>query len=206
MIHGIDDVLMVPPETLEVINIFPGFFSTLQLGLIKTGLWHDFKNTEAHGGTFFAPTNFAFQKLGPRINAFLFSKYGEKYLKALLMYHVAPDNTLYSDAFYRPHEEKANDIPKGYFHVGAAFPLVFHDLALTRLTFVLHRSILPLCSQIIRSALMLPAMVLSSASRLTASAGFRSRMARRQTESFKQSATFSSLPRDWVERPGRVKI
>ena len=70
------------------------------------------------GGTIFAPSNFAFQKLGPRINAFLFSKYGEKYLKALLKYHVVANQTLYSDAFYKAKsEEEVEDIPKGYFHV-----------------------------------------------------------------------------------------
>ena len=57
-------------------------------------------------GTFFAPPNGAFKKLGPRINAFLFSKYGEKYLKALLKYHVVPDHTLYSNAYYGPSKSE----------------------------------------------------------------------------------------------------
>lgn len=70
------------------------------------------------GGTVFAPSNFAFQKLGPRINAFLFSKYGQKYLKALLQYHVVANQTLYSDAFYKADDvEKRNGVPKGFFHV-----------------------------------------------------------------------------------------
>jgi uncharacterized surface protein with fasciclin (FAS1) repeats len=70
----------------------------------------------------------AFKKLGPRINAFLFSKYGEKFLKALLKYHVVANQTLYSDAFYKAksvdsvschgrEEFGEEDIPKGYFHV-----------------------------------------------------------------------------------------
>lgn len=54
------------------------------------------------GGTFFAPPNSAFKKLGPRINAFLFSPYGAKYLKALLEYHVVANQTLYSNAYYGP--------------------------------------------------------------------------------------------------------
>ena len=73
------------------------------------------------GGTVFAPSNFAFQKLGPKINGFLFSKYGQKYLKALLEYHVVANQTLYSDAYYKA-ESVDNDmenagVPKGYFHV-----------------------------------------------------------------------------------------
>jgi uncharacterized surface protein with fasciclin (FAS1) repeats len=55
-------------------------------------------------GTFFAPPNGAFKKLGPRINAFLFSKFGQKYLKALLKYHVVANETLYSNAFYGASE------------------------------------------------------------------------------------------------------
>lgn len=56
--------------------------------------------TATEGLTFFAPSNIAFKKLGPKINAFLFSRFGEKYLKALLEYHVVANRTLYTDAFY----------------------------------------------------------------------------------------------------------
>lgn len=63
-------------------------------------------DTSTHtGGTFFAPTNLAFKKLGPKVNAFLFSRWGEKYLKALLKYHVVLDRTLYSDAYNKPKDE-----------------------------------------------------------------------------------------------------
>lgn len=122
VIHGIDDVLFIPPETLDLIEYLPGEFSTLQLALLKTGLWHDFKNTAQAGGTFFAPSNFAFQKLGPKINAFLFSEHGLKYLKAILKYHVVGNQTLYSDAYYDTKSDDASTddygrIPKGYFHI-----------------------------------------------------------------------------------------
>ncbi|KAI9788866.1 MAG: hypothetical protein M1816_006530 [Peltula sp. TS41687] len=118
VIHAIDDILFLPAEVLEIIDFLPGQFSTLQLGLMKTGLWHDFSVTATSGQTFFAPTNFAFQMLGPKINAFLFSKYGKKYLKALLKYHVVSNQTLYSDAFYDAKNERADhEIPKGHFHV-----------------------------------------------------------------------------------------
>ena len=103
---------------MEIIDLLPGEFSTLELGLAKTGLIHALNDTSNHvGGTLFAPSNFAFQKLGPKINAFLFSTYGQKYLKALLKYHVVANQTLYSDAYYKADEAVDNSIPKGYFHV-----------------------------------------------------------------------------------------
>ena len=67
--------------------------------------------------------------MGPKINAFLFSTYGQKYLKALLLYHVVPKTTLYSDAIYQAksddegnktnggcHGKNGKDVPKGYYH------------------------------------------------------------------------------------------
>jgi len=102
VIHGIDSILLPPPDILKILTLLPSEFSTLELGLTKTGLLDELNGTHA-GGTFFAPSNFAFQKLGPRINAFLFSAYGQKYLKALLTYHVVREgHTLYSDAYYAP--------------------------------------------------------------------------------------------------------
>lgn len=71
------------------------------------------------GGTIFAPSNFAFQRLGPKINGFLFSSYGRRYLKALLEYHVVANQTLYSDAYYKAEGIDKTAIPNGYFHVSA---------------------------------------------------------------------------------------
>jgi uncharacterized surface protein with fasciclin (FAS1) repeats len=109
---------------MKIIELLPGEFSTLQLALVKTGLFNAIKDSPHTGGTLFAPSNIAFKKLGPKINAFLFSKYGKKYLKALLKYHVVANETLYSDAFYKAKEaqELVDDvtidgIPKGRFHV-----------------------------------------------------------------------------------------
>ena len=107
VIHGLDSILIPPPKVQKVITFFPGQFSTLELGLRKADLF-DQLGADHVGGTFFAPSNFAFRKLGFRINAFLFSKYGEKYLKALLKYHIVPEKTLYSDAFYEPESSSQN--------------------------------------------------------------------------------------------------
>lgn len=121
VIHGIDSILLPPPKAVDIITALPGEFSTLELALYKTGLFDDFSNPKLHnGGTLFAPSNFAFQRLGPKINAFLFSKYGLKYLKALVLYHAVDNITLYSDAIYKT-EEAANSpdhrIPKGVYHI-----------------------------------------------------------------------------------------
>ncbi|CAD6585891.1 MAG: hypothetical protein ASARMPREDX12_003698 [Alectoria sarmentosa] len=122
VIHGVDSLLIPPPKTASIIQFLPGEFSTLELGLTKTGLLPAIADTSSHiGGTVFAPSNFAFQKLGPRINGFLFSKYGQKYLKALLEYHVVVNQTLYSDAYYKfesvDNVMEKGGIPKGLFHI-----------------------------------------------------------------------------------------
>lgn len=59
----------------------------------------------SQGGTFFAPSNGAFRSLGPHITAFLFSAAGEKYLRALLEYHIVRNQTLYSDVLYTKNGE-----------------------------------------------------------------------------------------------------
>lgn len=120
VIHGIDSLLVPPPKATDIIQFLPGEFSTLELGLAKTGLFKYLNDTSNHvGGTLFAPSNFAFQLLGPKIEGFLFSKYGLKYLAALLKYHVVANQTLYSDAYYASKDTDAevSGIPKGYFHV-----------------------------------------------------------------------------------------
>jgi uncharacterized surface protein with fasciclin (FAS1) repeats len=120
VIHGVDSILLPPPKAVNIIAALPAEFSTLELALTKTDLLPLFNDTSLHvGGTLFAPSNWAFQRLGPRINAFLFSQYGQKYLKALILYHVVDNITLYSDAIYKadaadgPHRGPR----KGFFHI-----------------------------------------------------------------------------------------
>jgi uncharacterized surface protein with fasciclin (FAS1) repeats len=86
---------------LDTIDLLAGELSMLNLGLRKTGLVKGFDASYPKtGATIFAPTNKAFKRLGPKINGFLFSKYGEKYLKALLEYHLVVNYTLFTDAYY----------------------------------------------------------------------------------------------------------
>jgi len=137
VIHGVDSIILPPPPALKIVELVPGEFSTLELALVKTGLADAIADAPHAGGTLFAPSNWAFKKLGPRINAFLFSKYGEKYLKALLEYHIVANQTLYSDAFYKEKSEGESEagevgqegIPKGYFHVD--LPTLLEDKSLS---------------------------------------------------------------------------
>ncbi|OTB15358.1 hypothetical protein K445DRAFT_376280 [Daldinia sp. EC12] len=114
VVHGVDNILVPPPPAKTLISLFPTKFSTLELAAEKTGLKHhddddddddDDKHHHHHltGLTFFAPTNTAFQRLGPAANAFLFNtEKGLHYLRALLAYHIVANETLYSDAYYGP--------------------------------------------------------------------------------------------------------
>jgi uncharacterized surface protein with fasciclin (FAS1) repeats len=100
VIHALGDIVAPPPPVNILVSLFPSTFSTLLLAAEKTGLHKD-KDTTTTGLTIFTPTNWAFQKLGPAANAFLFnSEKGLKYLKALLLYHSVVNETLYSDAYY----------------------------------------------------------------------------------------------------------
>ncbi|KAK4240127.1 Fasciclin domain-containing protein [Achaetomium macrosporum] len=108
LIHAVDALLVPPPSTTSIIRLLPGHFSTLALALETTGLGEELEKegeSRRGGGTLFAPTNRAWQRLGPKANAFLFSEKGRKYLKALVKYHVVVNETLYSDAFYSGKKE-----------------------------------------------------------------------------------------------------
>ncbi|KAF2810019.1 FAS1 domain-containing protein [Mytilinidion resinicola] len=129
VIHGVDSIIIPPPKVVDIIGFFPGEFSTLTLGLTKTGLLEALNDTSKHtGGIFFAPGNFAFKKLGPKINAFLFSKFGTPYLKALLEYHVVVNQTLYSDAFFDATADSVEVESPRYAHYD--FPTGLKDKSL----------------------------------------------------------------------------
>lgn len=134
VIHGVDSILVPPPKVIDILKFLPGEFSTLDLALYKTGFAEKMNDTSTHvGGTLFAPSNDAFKRLGTRIVAFLFSDHGEKYLKALLEYHIVPNFTLYSDAFYKGEEaevESGHRIPKGRYHIDLPTALEDKSLAI----------------------------------------------------------------------------
>lgn len=90
-----------PPEQTKLLSLFPDSFSTLSRALSQSGLRRDLRALSRTGGTLFAPTDFAWSKLGREANEFLFSQRGEKYLHALLRYHVVVNETMYSDRHYK---------------------------------------------------------------------------------------------------------
>ncbi|KAL4880122.1 FAS1 domain-containing protein [Aspergillus karnatakaensis] len=103
LIHGISSILLPPPRTLLLLDVLPTKFSTFNLALHKASLTHYLNTTStdnSKGFTLFAPSNRAFEHLGLKINAFLFSPPGLKYLAALLKYHIVPGTTVYSDTVY----------------------------------------------------------------------------------------------------------
>lgn len=77
-------------------------FSVLREGLDETGLALLINDTSTHNGqTIFAPSNIAFQKLGTRINRFLFSQLGQKCLRAILRYHIITNETLFTNSHFK---------------------------------------------------------------------------------------------------------
>ena len=95
----------------RVISLFPSSFSTLLLAYEKTDFVNYIHGVKMIGSTVFAPSNNAFARLGIKANAFLFNtETGLKYLKAILKYHIAPNATLYSDAFYDKTEQEGSNI------------------------------------------------------------------------------------------------
>ncbi|EED14210.1 Fasciclin domain family protein [Talaromyces stipitatus ATCC 10500] len=110
IIHAIDNLLLPAFYSKTIVELVPSVFSTLDLALMKTGLIDEFDpSTPTIGGTFFAPTNDAFAKLPLEVNAFLFSPAGQKYLKALLKYHLIPGHTVFTDAYYKAKSDDDDD-------------------------------------------------------------------------------------------------
>lgn len=62
----------------------------------------DDKTTSVEGSavvTAFVPSNKAFAKLPRKLQAFLFSPFGERALKKLLQYHIVPDVALFTGVY-----------------------------------------------------------------------------------------------------------
>ena len=123
----VDNVLLPPPDVLDIIGVLPIAFSTSEVALYRTGLVDEIPKLKGKGLTVFIPTNREWMKLGIKVNAFLFSKYGTPWLRALMKYHIVPGHTLYSDALVVPGDKKnvgaknevddPNGLNQGYSHV-----------------------------------------------------------------------------------------
>ncbi|PGG96153.1 hypothetical protein GX51_07957 [Blastomyces parvus] len=114
--HGLNNVLIPPFTATDTLDLHPSSFSIFELGLYKTGLFDNVEDKSTHSGaTFFVPTNRAFRKLGHRATSFLFSRRGEKFLEAILKYHIVYNHTLYSDDYNKPKDD--NGLNTSSFHV-----------------------------------------------------------------------------------------
>ncbi|KAJ5126909.1 hypothetical protein N7448_007688 [Penicillium atrosanguineum] len=100
IMHQINIPLLPPPNTSAIIDLLPAHLSTFAHGLERTKLTTHFWKGNRVGGTTFAPTNAAFERLGPLATAFLLLPQGEQCLRSLLQYHIVLNQTLYSDALY----------------------------------------------------------------------------------------------------------
>ncbi|KAJ3533420.1 hypothetical protein NM208_g7994 [Fusarium decemcellulare] len=125
-IHAVNRILVPPPMIGREISLFPAQFSTLLLAYDKTDFVKFVHNVKMIGSTVFAPSNEAWQRLGPKANAFLFNtEKGKKYLKALLKYQIVPNTTVYSDEIYYGDEDAEKNAKKrsknlkttGNFHI-----------------------------------------------------------------------------------------
>lgn len=119
VIHAVKSLLVPPPVVGRELTLFPSKFSTLLLAFSKTNFTEYVHGIKMTGSTVFAPDNSAFSKLGPAANAFLFNtERGLGYLKALLKYHIVPDETVYSDAYYSSSDsETRDDVGRGHYHL-----------------------------------------------------------------------------------------
>ncbi|UPK90801.1 hypothetical protein LCI18_001736 [Fusarium solani-melongenae] len=120
-IHAVNRILVPPPMIGRVISLFPAQFSTLLLAYDKTDFVKYVHNVKMNGSTVFAPSNSAWERLGPKANAFLFNtETGKKYLTALLKYQIVPNTTVYSDEIYygdeQVYQEDRSKI-NGNFHI-----------------------------------------------------------------------------------------
>ena len=106
VVHAIDSVLLPPPPTYFILNIFPTFFSTFFQALHQTFVaWRLLPHSKSSSSwTVFAPANIAWIKIPLPVTAFLFSPRGHRILTKLVEYHISPNKTFYTDSLWKfPH-------------------------------------------------------------------------------------------------------
>ncbi|CAG9942974.1 unnamed protein product [Clonostachys rosea f. rosea IK726] len=124
IIHAVRHILVPPPPLGPILALDPSRFSTLLLAYQKTDFVKYVHGLKINGSTLFAPDNEAFAALGPRANAFLFNtEKGLKYLDALLKYQIAPNATLYTDAFYdKTGKEEKTETREEHYDLATLLP------------------------------------------------------------------------------------
>ncbi|GJE97068.1 FAS1 domain-containing protein [Phanerochaete sordida] len=116
VIHVVNHPLFPPPSIFTTLFAFSDHFSTLTSAIQRVNFtdaidWHWVRESKTLEGspalTFFAPTNFAFKRLPPRLKFFLFSPFGHHVLKKILAFHTVPDIILHTNYFYNASDEDA---------------------------------------------------------------------------------------------------
>ncbi|RPA83800.1 FAS1 domain-containing protein [Ascobolus immersus RN42] len=100
VVHAISHILLPPPPTTTLIHLFPTEFSTWMLAVWKSGMIDAIEDLAGTGLTIFPPSNRRWEELPWDIRTFLFSPHGEKYLKALVQYHIVPKLIQYTDEVF----------------------------------------------------------------------------------------------------------
>ncbi|KAJ3100808.1 hypothetical protein HDU97_001926 [Phlyctochytrium planicorne] len=101
VIWALDEVLVPPPDIVQVLFSLPSKFSTTTSALCRLKALG--KIEELKGATMFVPDNSAWEELGFKNLYHLFSEHGHKDLKKILMYHGS-DELVYSTKMMK--EEK----------------------------------------------------------------------------------------------------
>ncbi|KAH6886318.1 FAS1 domain-containing protein [Thelonectria olida] len=146
VIHAVNHILVPPTLIGREISFFPAEFSTLLLAYEKTDFVKYVHGLHFVGSTVFAPSNRAWEKLGPAANAYLFNtEEGKKHLTALLKYQIVPNTTVYSDEIYYGNEKdgrvSVGDLmTNGHFHIQLP-TLLKKDLSVDIYSFKLWTSI-----------------------------------------------------------------
>ena len=113
-IHIIDGVPREPSTVATLLDDLPPIsFSILQRVIRTSGFNVELAENVGRGCTFFAPTNAAFLEIGIRRPGDLERKHGDESLRNLLRSHFCPEQTFYSNIFYRTsstEEEQVNAI------------------------------------------------------------------------------------------------
>lgn len=113
-LHTLDHPLIPPGSIFEEAFLFPDTFSTLTSAVqgldARKYIEYEYDREKSTPGnpvfrgqplvTLFAPTNFAFGRLPPKLKLYLFSPFGEKALAKVLMYHTVPKTLLLSELYY----------------------------------------------------------------------------------------------------------
>jgi uncharacterized surface protein with fasciclin (FAS1) repeats len=105
VVHAIDNILLPPPPTYFILQIFPTAFSTFFQAFHQSRVAMKFFpwRKSPSSWTLFVPANIAWAKIPLGINAFLFSPKGRRILTKLVEYHISPNHTFYTDSIWKSH-------------------------------------------------------------------------------------------------------